>query len=182
MSDFLTDDTVLLVTLNRANKGSREAAEDAANTMPHLPQWPVAKHLCGERPAVAKSDTRATPRSLNTPPSLIPEASVAPSSPPLEAGRAAARPCAAVAKQVSPPASSPAPPDCLAMSGVFPRLDGNVLPLVREAVSGCAAFCERRLTCEGGVEIVAFDYSEAGLGAERLFPDPYGESHTCRRP
>eukprot|EP00755_Sulcionema_specki_P014358 Sspe_Gene.9230::Locus_3104_Transcript_2_2_Confidence_0.667_Length_5966::g.9230::m.9230 len=52
--------------------------------------------------------------------------------------------------------------------GAYPRLEGCVLPLVREAIAGCAEFVERMPF----PDVVAFDYKDSKVGGGHLFPNP----------
>ena len=60
------------------------------------------------------------------------------------------------------------PPIDLTFDGPFPRLASNVLPLVREAISGCDGFTESRIG-----SYIAFDYRADEASAGALFPPPH---------
>jgi hypothetical protein len=166
ISSYLETDCVLLVHIGAAaavgaagGSSTDPAAAEATEAMPPLPRWSAPwQHGASTCPAAATE----TPAHQAPPSSgCAPSPPMLPSSPPF------------------PPSTLPTitlrpvdPSPCsLTMHGLFPRFDGPVLPLLREAIRGVASFCERPVPGADGV--LAFDYSEIGSAAS-AFPDPNG--------
>ena len=151
LTTYLQNDAVITVSIGDSTHVPSAGGEDRAPTLdrhrlPPLPRWPDA---------AIGSDLRGT---VGASEGTVVEASDVTSI---------TAPAPSAATLASASALRPPPLQSLEWEGSFPVLEGCVLPLVREAITGSDAFTESNL---GGY--ISFDYKSerGGSAVAGLFP------------